>query len=457
MSLYDRKNNFNIFNMSLCEKSCKFIKYDPDKSRVECECSIKSKLNFWDNDTDFNDLLTKIEAKKSKSNLDVAKCNVLSSIENIISNPGFYTFIIIFIVFFIIFIIFCVKGYNLLKNKIDEIIYNKFEKEKKISKSNNKINNVDKIIKIPDASKSKDKKNKRHSKADKNKRKSNKRNTYVFKSSNSKQILENRKKSIKINDQLSNPVVAEPKFIPNDKQVKKDFSSYKPETDYELNWLKYEEAINYDKRESCDYYFSLIKSKQLFAFTFCSFNDYNSGIIKKFIFFLSFALHYTVNALFFTDSVMHKIYEDEGEFNFTYQLPKILYSAIISIMALRLILQTLVLTDKDVLEVKLQPTKALAFDMKQKKLKRIIIKFTVFFILTFILLGLFWYYLTCFNAIYINTQIYLIENTMISFAFSLFYPFIINFLPMFLRNYALKSVKKNQEYIYKLSQFIQLI
>ena len=65
----------------------------------------------------------------------------------------------------------------------------------------------------------------------------------------------------------------------------------KPDTDYELNWLLYEEALKFDKRENCDYYCSLIKSKQLFLFTFCSFDDYNSGIVKKFMLFLSFALH----------------------------------------------------------------------------------------------------------------------------------------------------------------------
>ena len=67
--------------------------------------------------------------------------------------------------------------------------------------------------------------------------------------------------------------------------------NYKPETDYELNWLSYKHALTYDKRTKCEYYGALIKSKQLFIFTFCSFNDYNSGVIKKFTFFLSFALH----------------------------------------------------------------------------------------------------------------------------------------------------------------------
>ena len=31
-----------------------------------------------------------------------------------------------------------------------------------------------------------------------------------------------------------------------------------PDTDYELNWLTYEEALKYDKRTNCDYYGSLL-------------------------------------------------------------------------------------------------------------------------------------------------------------------------------------------------------
>ena len=238
---------------------------------------------------------------------------------------------------------------------------------------------------------------------------------------------------------------------------KQNIQSFKPETDYELNWLSYEEAVKYDKRQKCDYYCALIKSKQLFIFTFCSFNDYNSGIIKKFIFFLSFALHYTVNALFFNDSTMHQIYEDEGEYNFVYQLPQIAYSTLISVFVLRLMLQLLVLTDKDILRVKLQLTKDKALSMKKKVLKCIIIKFTIFFILNFILLGLFWYYLTCFNAVYKNTQVYLIENTFISFGFSLSYPFIINIFPSMMRMISLHSDNKDQDFLYKLSKIIQII
>ena len=140
-----------------------------------------------------------------------------------------------------------------------------------------------------------------------------------------------------------------------------------------------------------------------------------------------------------------------------YQSPYIISSAVISTVVLRLMLQFLILTDKDILEVKLQQSKLLAVNMKKQKLKNMKIKFAIFFILNFILLGLFWYYLTCFNAVYKNTQVYLIENTFISFGFSLVYPFIINILPTILRMNSIHSSKKDKRYLYQFSKIVQLI
>ena len=37
-----------------------------------------------------------------------------------------------------------------------------------------------------------------------------------------------------------------------------------------------------------------------------------------------------MGALFFTDSTMHKIYEDKGKYNFLYQLPIIIWPILIS-------------------------------------------------------------------------------------------------------------------------------
>ena len=91
---------------------------------------------------------------------------------------------------------------------------------------------------------------------------------------------------------------------------------------------------------------------------------------------------------------------------------------------------------------------------KTKLLKCLIIKFILFYIISIIFLILFWYYLSCFCAIYKNSQIHLIKGTIISFGLSLLYPLGINLLPGFFR---LPSLKGSRECIYKISKIIQLI
>ena len=430
--LNDRKKDFVENNKTVCQEDCIFYDYNTNIKKANCSCEVKESTNSYAN---MNINKTKLyenigfnNDNMHGSNLGITSCNVFSSTENIESNTGFFTLLFILAIFIIIFIIFCIKGYNLLENKMDEVIYKKFKNHGK----NKKIKSSD--IKP----KQKQSKGTKKSRTKKNK--------------NSKKIGNSTNKIFNDNKAIG-PIIQDE--LNNDKKIEDPF--FKPDTDYEINWLPYNMAIKFDKRDNCEYYVSLIKNKQLFLFTFCTFNDYNSGIIKKFMLFLSFALHYTINALFFTDSNFHQIYEDEGNYNFEYQISYILFSAIISTFVLRMILQFLVLTDKDILEVKNQQTKILANNMKQKKLKYMKIKFGIFFVLNFILLGLFWYYLTCFNAIYQNTQVYLIENTFISFAFSLFYPFVINIFPTIIRMSSLHSSDKNKEYLYKVSQIIQLI
>ena len=88
-----------------------------------------------------------------------------------------------------------------------------------------------------------------------------------------------------------------------------------------MNSLDYEEACKFDKRSFFQYYISLLKNKHLFLFSFYTYNDYNSRIIKIFLFFFNFGIFITINALFFNDKTIHKIYLDEGNYNFVYQIP----------------------------------------------------------------------------------------------------------------------------------------
>ena len=224
--------------------------------------------------------------------------------------------------------------------------------------------------------------------------------------------------------------------------------------DYELNSMSYNEAKIYDKRNYFKYYFSLISLKNAFIFSFCPMKDYNSAIIKISLFFLFFAVYYFINALFFDEPTIHKIYEDKGSYNFIYLLPHICYSFVIS-HTLNTIIKYIFLSERNICKIKSEKNINKAYDIIDNVKRILVIKYNCFYIIGTIFLLFFWYYLSSFGAVYKNSQFYLIKNTAISFGFSLIYPFIINIFPCILRISSLKGI--NNEIKYKISKLLQII
>ena len=189
----------------------------------------------------------------------------------------------------------------------------------------------------------------------------------------------------------------------------------------------------------------------MILFVFFTNDDYNSKLLKISLFLISFSFYYIINAIFFTDSAMHKIYIDKGVYNILFQLPQIFYSLLITSI-FNIIVNYLSLSEKDILEIKYE--KKDKRDKATKIFQWLNIKFTIYFIFDFLFLIVFWYFLGCFCAVYENTQVHLIKDTLISFGFSLLYPFGLCFIPGIFRIPSLRSKKKNKECLYKFSKYL---
>ena len=61
---------------------------------------------------------------------------------------------------------------------------------------------------------------------------------------------------------------------------------------------------------------------------------------------------YFMNALFFSETTIHKIYKDGGVYNFIYLIPNILYSFFISHFIITII-KFISLSDRNISEIKL--------------------------------------------------------------------------------------------------------
>ena len=226
--------------------------------------------------------------------------------------------------------------------------------------------------------------------------------------------------------------------------------------DYEINGLDYQNALKLDKRTYFQYYLSLIKKKQLIIFTFLPSNDYNLLSLKISLFIVSFSLYLSINGFFFNDKTMHKIYKDKGAFNIIYQIPQILYSTIVSSL-INIILKNLSLSEKNILIIKTEKNINIIINKGKNILRCIKIKFIIYFSISFLLMLFFWYFISCFCAVYKNTQIILFKDTLISFGLSNLYPFGINLIPGIFRITALRDEKKDKKCLYIFSQYVAII
>ena len=463
--LKDRRQVFINNNLSLCEKNCSYEGYNYNTKKVLCECSVKIKFTFISEiNINADILLCNFKDIRNIINIITMKCYyTLFTIDGLFKNMANYIIYAIILITICLVILFKLKEYHKIKSLINEV----FEATNVNNLDNNNNNNIinGKIYgnkeNIKNTEVIKDNNNNEGINTDikkiknkkKRKRKKMRTNGEITDKTNTKLKLKNenimiqKKKSEKFNlNKIQN-------ILTNNTDI--NIININKLNDYEINNLSYNNALKYDKRSYIQYYFSLLKAKHLIIFTFYTKNDYNSRIIKVILFLFSFALYFTVNTLFFSDSTMHKIYEDQGIFNLIYQLPQIFYSTIITGI-INLIIKYLSLTEKEIANIKKEQNVENNLNVKKSKLLVYFkIKFIIFFILLFSFLILFWYYLSSFCAVYKNTQITLLKNTLISFGLSLIYPFGLNFLPGILRIPSLKS--NNKEFLYKVSKIVQLL
>ena len=455
--LKDRREEFINNNLTLCEENCNLIDYDYIYRKAKCSCEIKINIPLLED--------IKFDKEKLKKNfIDInnilnykfLKCyKIVFKKKNLILNYGFYILTFIYALFFLCFFLFYFKYYNLFFEKIKKLISD-LKKDNKIEyiKTNNKnITNSNQFININknnenninELKKIKDKKLLFGNKQNKS------LNTKII--HNKKEIHDkskNKNKSFNILNKTKNN-----NNTNNKNKNKNDVQNY---TDSELNSLPYEEALKHDKRTFIQYYLSLLKIKHSLLFSFYPNKDYNSQIIKMFLFFFSFASQLSINALFFSDETMHQIYEDKGSFNFIYQIPQIIYSSLLSMM-INNIIKFFSLSEKNITDFKEEKKKdSKNIDKKINKLYiKLKIKFALFFIITPVILFSFWFYTICFCGVYKNTQIHLIKDTLFSLLMFLIYPFGTSILPGIFRQLALKAKNKDRNLLNKFSQLLENI
>ena len=480
MTLSDRINYIYNNGDIKCQPNCIASEYSEELKYLNCSCDINIEINYMNEKFNSKNNYENSYDDSKYSSYKVIKCyNLIFSEFFTTKNKGRIiasTFIVInlgCLVFFIIKRINPIKNKLLLKinskfinedinnmNNNDITITRKYENSKDNNKFIKKVNPPRRKSFVQSLKFSKDISNIKNISDTKNnlnkenltktinlkKRKKIKRNS-------NKRFSVNLDKKINLCDNSMNRMnnitnkKSKEKINFEKKEEKEKKTEIKKELDnFELNQLKFHRAINLDKRAFIQMYWNLLKREHPIIFTFFVYDDYNLIYIKlvKFVFLL--ATYMIMNILFFSDKIMHKLYLNNGIYDFVQHLPQIIYSNIISGL-IEILLCYLSLTDKSIYKIKHLMLLNLSEKMRLVY-KCIKIKLIIFFSFTFVFIIFYWYIISSFCSVYKNSQIIFIKDWIFSFLLGMIIPFFIYLIP--------SSLRKFSSYFYKCSKLIPI-
>ena len=479
-----------IANQTSCQENCRYSSYSLDTQYLKCECDLNNDgivtldLKNINEKNNVNSFYSSLKL----TNYKVVICyNLVFNFKLFCHNYGSIISICLLGAYIISIIFYCLKTIHPLKVEISKFLFDtkdnlinpvrleteKMTPQRNDSKKNTIKNKSEKIDKaLPP------KKAKANSKF-KNKIKINKKtpqsdsinlkdlDTNIIKTQkkiNNNDIQINSKVTLK-NKEFSNFSLISKygQFKINEKndqqnEGKNDEEKIDPDSldNYELNNMDYDQACEYDRRTCFRTYISVLMREELVLFTFFSWHDYNLIPVKIARLFLLVCTNMALNALFFFHKTMYKKQDIEENLSFFQKLPQFLF-----VLAFNHIIEVYIcylsMTDSVIHEIK-----ELAKKPNNGKVIIDIIacmkkKLTIFFVSAFILFLIFWYFISAFCAVYQNTQIIFIRDSMLSFLESLVDPFIIFGCTVILRKISLSlCCRKKAGCLYKISNIIPI-
>ena len=456
--LSDRADNFFKNDETQCQPNCHFGEYSLETQSLKCECTPESGINF---ESKQEETIIKVDTKSffesfynvlRYSNYKILKCYKLSFSINIFnSNKGNYISLIYFCIYSTIVLIYFTKKTDELKDDLSNLMFNNIKE--KSSAPNCDVNIRFKHLRLNTKGKTSDK-----NLLNNNIEITNKRKLILRKDLKRLSTKQNKNNPPKKNLSIINDIDSKNKIEDiskekNENNIIKEKNSEENLDSYELNNLEYNEAINLDKRNFLMIYWSLLKRQHPILFTFCVKNDHNIILIKFSRFIFSVCTDMALNAFFFADETMHKMYLNYGKYDFIQQIPQIIYSTIFS-QLIDLLLCYLSLTDNYYYQMKKLKIRSKYYLVKIIKIIKL--KICFFFAFTGIMFFFYWYIITCFCEVYSNTQIAFIKDSLVSFGLGILIPFGLYIIPTTLRLISLKYCNYKLSLIYKLSDILPL-
>ena len=423
VTLKDRRKDYYI-NITFCESNCNYSHFDYVNIKVVCNCEPIQEINDMEL-LSFNELKNAFVAHLINFNYKIIKCYKLVFNINNYDNAG-TIIIFVCIVISVICSIFYVKYHNMqpVKDSLEKLQPKKINDEKVDTLS--KMKNNESIDEI-------DLENNDNNLTLNNNNFNNKK--FKMNGNNDKKKEEN--KIEKNNTELSKAIEKDKKELTEEEILKKKDKI--EALHYDLTQLSFEEAIILDKRTFKQIYWDYLLQSQIILSHFYADLILELRYIKIILLVINCSIQFFFNCFFYTDEYISDVYHRNGVISFFSDLPKVIYSILISFI-INTILKFLSYYKDDLIKIVFEENDLEMYWEKSKKiLKNFYYRINIFIIIVFIFELFFWYYCTAFCAAYPNNQKLLIFSVFQDYIINLLLPFILCLFLSFLRQLSIQK------------------
>ena len=395
VSLSDRRE-YIYQNVSFCDTGCTYLGINYTTNKVNCECNIKNTLDterVEEEELMNNNIFSK---ELFSVNINVMKCYKLFKIKNLYNNIGFLLTITAFMSQ-IVFMIVCysyeiVKWYSKLNFYTNSAPSSKTDNNNVRLSKRFTLDSVDVFLFQP-----KEQQNQSicHTKS------------LLMKSTMNESIsLEKEKPSFELNEK---------KLIINDLSIQ----------DQKMFFIRKKDIDNYpyslaQKEDQRNYLYMFIKTfreKQLLLRSIFIKSQFELITMNISLFLSHLSMYFTLNALFYTDTLISSRYK--GELTFIQNILRSIYSCLVSTVIFTILsfaTSFAPLLDMLIVEVKYKKPLCRLTNHAEKVIKR---KILIFFIVEIVIMLVFIYYISCFCIVYHSTQVSWFLGGLTSFGLSL--------------------------------------
>ena len=461
VTLGDRQTDI-YQNYSICDTNCTYDNINFTSNLISCTCGVKSNISVEEENPNFGEI---IESTFKDSNFEIIYCyNIL--LDDITSNKGFLIFGVLLIGHILLFTYYFLSGINsvndFIQNEMKKYNYiSKIDTEKKPKKVSNpikkkkakKCNSISKKMKTKEKTKMIDSANSNLFISSGPENSLKKMHKPILAISDqayiSKKKKKSKKKSIKPSTKKIDIVSSrhneikkfeEEKFPGYYNLILIDLNQKKPklppESKFILNYYSYKQALKHDVRDFWRIVFICMLHRQSVLHTFFFKSALEPQSLRICLFVFHYSCDFFLNALFYSTTKISDRYNYEGEYLYFYSLVNNLIISFVSTVTsffLRMVLKFLINSKKKTENIFREQEKIMYKNKKAelpiakrkeivKSIKDIIsclkIKITIFIIIEFSLMLFFTYYITVFCAVYKQTQVSWISDSVVSLLMS---------------------------------------